>query len=99
MYPSTFIADPVVGLLQSVETKKVVQNVVFVLQVVQPLTAPITFFTRLIVHKNHGRGCPVVGACLLASRVVQKGLQRVDISTQGPLVEPLRVQPKLPRLG
>ena len=36
---------PFVSLLQSVQTGKVVQNVVFVSQVVQPLTAPITFFT------------------------------------------------------
>ena len=35
---------PVISLLQCMETGKFVQNVVFMSQVVQPLTTPITFF-------------------------------------------------------
>ena len=57
MYPGTFIA----GVVQlSVSCKawkqgKVVQNVVFVSQVVQPLTAPITFFTIQVYRGQEPR--------------------------------------------
>ena len=36
---------PVISLLYYIETAKFVQNVVFMSQVVQPLTTPVTFFS------------------------------------------------------
>ena len=36
---------PVISLLQCIETGELVQIVVLVLQVVQPLTTPVTFFS------------------------------------------------------
>ena len=41
MYPRTFIAE----VVQSIETGVVVQDVVFVSQIFQPLTTPVTFLS------------------------------------------------------
>ena len=47
--------SPIVSLLQSIETERVMQDVVFVSQVVQPLTTPITFFTIQIDRAKEPR--------------------------------------------
>ena len=36
---------PVISLLQCIEAREFVQNVVFVSQIVQPLTTPVTIFS------------------------------------------------------
>ena len=53
---------PIVGPLQRVETRKVLQKSAPAPQVVQPLTAPITIFTIEIAQKNHCADCPAAGA-------------------------------------
>ena len=85
---------PIVGLLQGVKTRKVLQKTVFVLQVIQPRTAPVTIFTIEINRANGPRSrlprCQ--SACNLALRIIQKCLQRFDINTGGKTIESFTVQ-------
>ena len=80
---------PIVGLLQGVKTRTVLQKTVFVSQVIQPRTAPVTIFTIEINRANGPRSrlprCQ--SACNLESRIIQKCLQRFDINTGGKTIE------------
>ena len=72
---------PLVGPLQSIKIGRVVQKTMFVSQVVQPLTAPVTIFTMEIKRARKPRSRLPRGqcSCFLASRVIEKCLQRLSI--------------------
>ena len=90
----TFIAQVVqLSLLQSKETGKVMQDVCLCRKSSnhsqhQP---PFSRF-RLIVQKSHSPDYSVADACPPASRVVHKGLQRVDIGSRGKILKIFKVQ-------
>ena len=90
----TFIAQVVqLSLLQSKETGNVMQDVCLCRKSSnhsqhQP---PFSRF-RLIVQKSHSPDYSVADACPPASRVVHKGLQRVDIGSRGKNLKIFKVQ-------
>ena len=75
---------PVISLLQCIETVEFVQNVVFVSQVVQPLTTPATFFSvEIDGTKRHGADASVAQARTLRRHASSKrsgSLQRPKVA-------------------
>ena len=72
---------PVISLSQCIETGEFLLNVVFVSQVVQPLTTPVTFsLLRLTVEKSHGEDASVAEASTLRRHASSKeGLDRLNV--------------------